>query len=97
MTSFVNCHPGLVLRVSVSLIVVAFSLAGFVGEAGAQSNRPPPDDEFYLEPPPPYPGGSPRYFGAPLPPPDFDYYIPQPYISMANGTTTARSPAASQR
>jgi lipoprotein-anchoring transpeptidase ErfK/SrfK len=80
MTSFVNCHPGLVLRASVSLIVVAFSLAGFVSEAGAQSNRPPPDDEFYLEPPPPYPGGPPRYVGAPLPPPDFDYYIPQPYI-----------------
>ncbi len=80
MTSFVNCHPGLVLRASVSLIVFAFSLAGFVGEAGAQSNRPPPDDEFYPEPPAPYPGGSPRYVGAPLPPPDFDYYIPQPYI-----------------
>jgi lipoprotein-anchoring transpeptidase ErfK/SrfK len=93
--SFGRVIWGLALRASVGLIVIAFSLAGFVGEAGAQSNRPPPDNEFYPEPAP-YPGGPPHYVGAPLPPlgygmrrggpPPYDYYAPQPYVYRdANG------------
>ena len=90
--SFLRVIRGLVLRVSVSLIIIAFGLAGFIGQAGAQSNRPPPDAEFYPEPPP-YPGGPPRYMRAPLPPPGYgmprgapppyDYYIARPYIYYA--------------
>jgi lipoprotein-anchoring transpeptidase ErfK/SrfK len=92
-TSFVRVFRGLVLRARVSLIVIAFSLAGFVGEAGAQSNRPPPDTEFYPKPPAPYHGGPPRYVGAPLPPPGYGmrrgrpppygYYPSQPYVYYA--------------
>ena len=93
--SFVRVSWGLALRASVGLIIIAFSLAGFVGTAGAQSNRPPPDNEFYPEPAP-YPGGPPRYVGAPLPPldygmrrggpPPYGYYTPQPFIYRdANG------------
>jgi len=93
--SFVRVSWGLALRASVGLIVIAFSLAGFVGGAGAQSNRQPPDNEFYPEPAP-YPRGPPRYVGAPLPPldygmrrggpPPYGYYTPQPFIYRdANG------------
>ena len=93
--SFVRVSWGLALRASVGLIVIAFSLAGFVGGAGAQSNRPPPENEFYPEPAP-YPRGPPRYVGAPLPPldygmrrggpPPYGYYTPQPFIYRdANG------------
>ena len=54
------------MRASIS-VVVAFSLAGLVAAAGAQSN-PPPAAEFQPEPPKPYPDAPPAYAGAPMPP-----------------------------
>ncbi len=81
------------MRASTSLVVIAFSLAGLVGEAGAQSN-PPPDTEFYPEPPAPYPDGRPPRYAPPPPaysmqpggPSPYGSYSPQPYIYRdANG------------
>jgi lipoprotein-anchoring transpeptidase ErfK/SrfK len=77
---------GLVLRASISALVVAFSLAGLIGEAGAQTNPPPPGADFYPEPPAPYPGAPrPPYPGAPPPPaygmqPNAPPYGQRPYI-----------------
>jgi lipoprotein-anchoring transpeptidase ErfK/SrfK len=85
----------LVLRTSISLVVITFSLAGPIGAALAQSN-PPPGAEFYPAPPAPYPSERPPAdVGAPVPPPgygpppaepSYGYYGRQPSIYRdANG------------
>jgi lipoprotein-anchoring transpeptidase ErfK/SrfK len=72
---------GLVLRVSISLIVVAVALAGCLGEAAAQYYPPPgyaPPPGYYPPPPPPPYYGPPPAYGQPAygqpraygPPPD---------------------------
>jgi len=91
------------LRASISLVVIAFSLTGLLGTAGAQSNPPPPDTDFYPEPPAPYPGDQPpRYVGAPPPPPGYvmapseppygPYGEPAPIYRDANGTPLPPQP-----
>jgi len=63
---------GLVLRISISLFVIALSLAGSIAAASAQSKPPPADVEFSPAPPMPYPGERPPAdVGAPLPPPGY--------------------------
>jgi len=85
---------GLALRVSTSLVVIAFVLAGGLGESAAQS-YPPPLADYYPEPPAPYPNRPQTYTSAPLPPPNgrgqatgsaSDPYGPAPSIYReANG------------
>jgi lipoprotein-anchoring transpeptidase ErfK/SrfK len=60
---------GFALRVSTSLVVIAFVLAGALGKSAAQSYAPPPAD-YYPEPPAPYPNQPQPYTSAPLPPPN---------------------------
>ena len=60
------------MRVSTSLVVIAFALAGSLGGAAAQYYPPPPPG-YYPPPPPAYPapGYPPQaYSSAPLPAPD---------------------------
>jgi len=55
------------VRVSASLVVIAFVLAGALGESAAQS-YPPPRADYYPEPPASYPSQPQPYTRAPLPP-----------------------------
>jgi lipoprotein-anchoring transpeptidase ErfK/SrfK len=60
------CLGGFALRSSLSVVVVAFALAGSIGTAAAQYYPPPPG--YY---PPPY--AQPGYSAVPLPPPGAIY------------------------
>jgi lipoprotein-anchoring transpeptidase ErfK/SrfK len=60
---------GLVLRIKISSVVIAFALAGFRGEAMAQAYPPLLPGDYYQTPPGPYPAPVPRpYTNAPVPP-----------------------------
>src|SRR5215470_18735514 len=57
--------PGVVLRASISILVIGFALAGSIGSAAAQYPPPQPPPLGYPPPAPySYPVGPPRYLGA---------------------------------
>jgi lipoprotein-anchoring transpeptidase ErfK/SrfK len=60
---------GFVLRIGISLVVIAFALAGSRGEAAAQTYPPLLPGDYYAATPVPYPAPAPRpYTSAPVPP-----------------------------
>ncbi len=72
---------GPLLRANISMIVIAFTLAGSMGSAAAQYLPPPPPPVGYPPPPSyPSPASPPHYPGAypPYEDPDDDLYPPRP-------------------
>jgi lipoprotein-anchoring transpeptidase ErfK/SrfK len=93
------------LRTSISLVVIALTLAGPIGAASAQSKPPPADAEFSPAPPAPYPvvrppadvgvpSPEPGYGPPPPSEPPYGSYDRQPGIYRdANGVPSVALPA----
>jgi lipoprotein-anchoring transpeptidase ErfK/SrfK len=98
-------HRGFILRVSISLVVIAVALGGLLGSAAAQYAPPPPAavPDYPTPPPYPYPASSPPYPGAQVYR-DADgvpyedgygrpYFAPQPLPRLLNEGPVGRPPA----
>jgi lipoprotein-anchoring transpeptidase ErfK/SrfK len=92
---------GFVLRTSISLVVIAFALAGSAGGAGAQyaqppsAGYPPPPSYAYPAATPPYPGAHVYRDADGLPYEDAygrPYFAPQPMPTLLNDEPVTRPP-----